>query len=283
MSDDATFDGYDITTVNPGVVLLLVTFAVCLLCFILGFLLTLNNNPLGLGENKTNNSVGNNNEGKVSETSSIPTKLGTKNDNGYYLQQEDEVRGELKTRRKSFRKKKRYGRIMSPTPKRIIKVGLKKSPTKQKAKGKQVQIIQVKKADKIQEVTRIGRYEEKLHLEDFLFWNDDSKVDVSDGPFTGKTIYRHKKTTSTEDLSVLTEYRQDTDEETTQLEDNLDTYEYSILLQNEMKKLFGLAAPWVVQSVLTDFGDIIYMMLCLSHFVSELKIHNFFLTFNYYH
>ena len=104
-------------------------------------------------------------------------------------------------------------------------------------------------------------------VEDFLCWNDDSKVGVSDAPFTGKTIYRHKKTTSTEDLSVLTEYRQDTDEETTQLEDNLDTYEHSILLQNEMKKLFGLAAPWVVQSVLTDFGDIIY------------NLHDAFITF----
>ena len=261
---------------NPGGVLLFITFLVCALCFVVGCLLSFNDNPLGLqiGKDMKNTREGSNSEEKAPNT--FQKKLGTKNDGDYHLQQEDENRGLLQTRRRAFQKKKRYGRITSPVPKRVITVDLNKSPTRiqQKAEAKRVK-IQVKRQNTAQTSTRIGRYEEKINLEDFLFWSSDSKISVPDGrdrPITGRTIYSHKNTT-TEDPSVLTEFTQDNDDGATQLEDenNLDSYEHSVMLQNEMRKLFGLASPWTIQSILTDLTDIIYMML-ISHFVSLLIV-----------
>ena len=98
MSDDATFDNYHVTTVNPGGVLLFITFLVCALCFVVGCLLSFNDNPLGLqiGKDTKNTREGSNSEEKAPNT--IQKKLGTKNDGDYHLQQEDENHGLLQTR-----------------------------------------------------------------------------------------------------------------------------------------------------------------------------------------
>ncbi len=233
-------------TINPGNALLILTVIVCAAFFIAGGLSAIDGpfkrfvevilsskKAWGCFHGKPQDTKEPSNEEKVPS-----------NENQYHLHQEDQPR-QLKIRKNLLggRKKRQ-----------------KQQKNNDAEKNKTVKIKVVNNQPQT-----VGRNEEKLEFKDFQFWRNDSS---GDGTFSGKSI--HGNQGAVDDRSVITENSIPVVNGNSGVSDNfLDSEENYEAANKEMKELFRLAAPWMVQSVVTEFSEVIYMML-ISHYVSSL-------------
>jgi len=269
-----TFDGYTITTTNPGNMLLVVTVFMCIFCFFIG-LLVFPNSPLSpLYKHLLGKIDWSGEHSETSKTNTTQTTLKQNHTKGPQQNQyvlyndknddDSELTDRYKVKKKkALRGKKRYGRVStSDSMRKVVKIsvnrptspkfskGLKGSSVKSVASsssgGKKTKItVKTKQA-------KIGRYEENLQFEDYFIWqnsiskeieteNDDSVSVISDTTFTGH--------------SVLTDF-----------DESVDSAGNKILMEREMKKILGLLGPWIMQALAVDTADLLQMML-ISHFM----------------
>lgn len=245
--------GVDLT-VNPGNALLILTLIVCVAFFIAGGLSAVDGpfkrfveailsskKSWGCCHGKIEDTKEPSNEEK--ELESVEARISSSNENEYHLHQEDQPRW-LKVRKNLLggRKKRQ-----------------KQQKNNDAEKNKTVKIKVNKQSE------RVGRSEEKLEFKDFQFWRNDS---LGNGTFSGKSI--HGNQGAVDDRSVITENSIPVVNGSSGVSDSfLNSEENYDATNKEMKELFRLAAPWMVQSVVTEFSEVIYMML-ISHYVSSL-------------
>lgn len=253
----ATFDGYVVTTTNPGNAFLVLTFIFCVLCFLIGGLALIVVPFKKVIDEKffaTNDS----NNPEVADV-----ELESTGDDVYHLHQERDQSGVLRSIKNMFRKKKRNGGILNvDSESKLAEITVASSMAQSQKQNIHEKVKRkVKKRVKITvgtPLTRIGRFEEKLEFQDFSFWRNESKTILTDescfGTISGNGADHVSDSTEISGVGNAKEA--------------LNKGEEDDLANQEMKKIFGLSAPWIVQSVVGNLTGVIYMML-LSHFVSQ--------------
>jgi hypothetical protein len=246
---DVTFDGYTVTTTNPGNELVLVTLAVCIFIFFVGIIILPDGALAPFFESLASCSIctrsvdGGQREkdNEQQEVSSPNQHVGRNDQNTYYLQQGEDEEGGLTTRKKKSLGRKRYSGMQSSNSiKQLFKVTPKTQKQNGNMKAKNKNEKKAKKKKK-KNSTRIGRYEEKLKFEDFHIWKSESISSLLDGPLSGQTIYGNKN--SIDDRSVLTD-EQSVDESFLSENDlSLDSNGDEVAIIKEMRKMVDLAAP----------------------------------------
>ena len=169
-----TFDGYVVTTTNPGNELLLVTFFICLFCFVIGALVLPGFPLVRLVEKFFSDKQ------SVFDDDNLDDENKSKADSQFYVQEDFNCDiNQLKSRTRGPRSSKRYGGIHSVNSvKKICKntEDLQNRHDNERKNGlfrkkkKEVKVIRV-------ENRRIGRREEKLDFQD-LFLSNDSKSNI---------------------------------------------------------------------------------------------------------
>lgn len=231
-----TYDGYIVTTTNPGNTLLLVTFFVCLFCFVVGALVLPGFPLVRLVEKFFSD------QHSVFDEDNL-NKNKSKNDGQFYVQEDSNGdMNQLKSRTKGPRSSKRYGGIRSVNSvKKICKVTTD-SQSRHDNERKNRRIRGKKKEGEVRRVEnrRIGRREEKLDFQD-IFASNDSKSNVGSTPANASLIsqdlddnlVRGRPNTVQKDQSSVIPVKDESMQS--------DGSEVSIIA--EMKKMFELIGP----------------------------------------
>lgn len=289
-----TYDGYTITTTNPGNHLLTLTFLVCIFCFALGSfavpgcpLLPFvekwfnDGKKMFFGDDPDDDNDNKNDRAPQEDNQSGRWKIWNKKKEGeskgsggysssaagdFRLQEDEETSsyGQLKTRAKLPRSNKRYGGIRSSNSmlkitkrrtviekeqnrkkrrssnsnKKMVKTNIRieKGQKRKKLNGKKRTQTGLKETQH----TRIGRYEEKLELNDFLLKSDSTSRTVMSSTHSSSSSVS-KDTVDKDSIETRRDIVKDT---SSSAEDKLiDADGSEVSTASEMRKMLDLIGP----------------------------------------